>query len=65
MPVSTSRLHYQQVLACLLKEFEQRPPEECDYRHLLPALQAHFGCSEEDLLRHGLRKAYRQLVEGV
>lgn len=59
------RPHYNQILAWLTNEFERRPLEECDFRHLLQELQEQLNSTEEELLRHGFRRAYRQLVEGV
>ncbi|MAH63000.1 MAG: hypothetical protein CMN54_06065 [SAR324 cluster bacterium] len=59
------RPHYDQILAWLTNEFECRPLEKCDFRYLLKELQEQLNSTEEELLRHGFRRAYRQLVEGV
>ena len=59
------RPHYDQILAWLTNEFECRPLEKCDSRHLLQELQEQLNSTEEELLHHGFRRAYRQLVEGV
>jgi hypothetical protein len=59
------RPDYTQILAWLTNEFERRPLEECDFHRLLQELQEQLESSEEELLRHGFRRAYRQLVEGV
>ena len=43
----------------------QEPSQTKDFKALHSLLAQHYGISKDSLLKQGLRRAYRQIVEGL
>ncbi|MBF0288296.1 MAG: hypothetical protein HQM14_10805 [SAR324 cluster bacterium] len=64
--VCSKKIRYHHILHDIQILIEQAR-EDCmqDFYQIHEYLAQHYGVSKEFLLRQGLRRAYRQIVEGV
>ncbi len=61
-----AKLHFDQLLLLLEKMILQASvPEKKDFYHLLEEISIKYNITREELLMRGIRKAYRQVVDGV
>jgi len=61
-----TKLHFDQLLLLLEKMILQTSAqEEKDFYHLLEEISVKYNFTRKELLMRGIRKAYRQVVDGV
>ena len=61
-----TKLHFDQLLLLLQKMILQKSiSEKKDFYYLLEEVSIKYNLSEEELLKRGFRKAYRQVIDGV
>ena len=61
-----TKLHFDQLLLLLEKMILQTSvPEKKDFYPLLEEISIKYNLTREELLMRGIRKAYRQVVDGV
>ena len=61
-----TKLHFDQLLLLLEKMILQTSAqEEKDFYHLLEEISVKYNLTRKELLMRGIRKAYRQVVDGV
>lgn len=64
--VPPQKIRYHHILHDLQILFEHPLQENIDdFKTVHSFLAQHYGLSEEALLQQGIRRAYRQIVEGV
>ena len=61
-----TKLHFDQLLLLLQKMILQKSiSEKKDFYYLLEKISIKYSLSEEELLKRGFRKAYRQVIDGI
>ena len=61
-----TKLHFDQLLLLLQKMILQESiSEKKDFYYLLEKISIKYSLSEEELLKRGFRKAYRQVIDGI
>ena len=61
-----TKLHFDQLLLLLQKMILQKSISgKKDFYYLLEKISIKYNLSEEELLKRGFRKAYRQVIDGV
>lgn len=63
--VPPRKVRYHHILEDLQVIFEQGDDHERDFKIIHEKLAKRYGLSKEALLLQGVRRAYRQIVEGV
>ena len=63
--VPPRKIRYQHIVDDLQVIFEQKKAHEQDFKTVHALLARHYGLSQDTLLLQGIRRAYRQVVEGV
>ena len=61
-----TKLHFDQLLLLLQEMILQKSiSEKKDFYYLLEKISIKYSLSEEELLKRGFRKAYRQVIDGI
>lgn len=65
-PRKQQKIHYHHIVKDLQQLIRSSHGYcDLDFKFLRQTLSQYYGINEEELLRQGLRRAYRQLIEGI